>query len=167
MKARVTFAAALALMLVAVVPLLVRAASTSAITIVMTGPAISVDISVEPTEWEISGVRLNSSYARSFTLTNTGSVDVATSIAGTDAEGSGYEWVLDTSPGQNRYEIEYDVEGQGRDGNVTPEPAGFIEKLTDGESRDFSLTVKTPTTGDVPAAGEALEATVSIRAVAR
>jgi hypothetical protein len=166
MKARVTFAAALAFVLVTVVPLIARA-TTSTITIVMTGPAISVDISVEPTGWQISGVRLNSSYARSFTLTNTGTVEVETSIVGTNAEGSGYEWLLDTSPGQNRYEVEYDVEGPGQDGNVTLEATDFIERLTEGQSRDFSLTVKTPTAGDVPAAGEALEATVSISAVAR
>ena len=167
MKARVAFATAVALILATVIPLIARATSTSTITIVMAGPAVSVDITVEPAGWQISGVSLNSSYARDFTLTNTGTVDVETSIAGTDAVGSGYEWKLDTSPGQNQYEIQYEIDGPSGDGNVTLAPDAFIDRLREGAARDFSLTVRTPTGGGVPVAGEAVEATVTIRAVER
>ncbi len=156
---------ALAAVLAVAIPIMAQAASDATITITMSGPAVAINIEVEPAEWAIESVQLNSSYAKNFTLVNHGSVKVDTTIAGTDAEGSGYRWRLRTLPGNNMYEIEYDVEGPGGTGNVTTTPADFVQDLEEGESRDFSLTVKTPSSGDSPGGGEAIQAIVTIHAV--
>ena len=147
------------------IPITVQAANNATITITMSGPTVAIDIEVEPAEWAIDSVQLNSSYTKDFTLVNHSSVRVDTTIAGTDAEGSGYRWRLRGFPGNNAYEIEYDIEGFGGDGNVTTTPTDFVQDLEEGQSKDFSLTVKTPSSGDSPGGGEALQATVTIHAV--
>lgn len=161
-------AAAIALVLAAAVPAIVHATDdTATVTITMTGPAIAVDISAAPTGWEIRGVRLNASFSNSFTLSNVGSVTVDTTVAGTDATGPGFEWTLDTEPGDNQYEIEYDIDGPGGQGNVTTDPDDFVDGLAAGQSIDFGLTVKTPSAGDIPLGNESMQATVTIRAIER
>ncbi len=152
-------------LLAVAIPFVVRAANDATITITMSGPAVAIDIQVEPAEWEIESVQLNSSYTKDFTLLNRGSVRVDTTILGTDAEGTGYRWRLRTSPGNNTYEIEYDIDGFGGIGNVTTTPADFVQNLEKNHSMDFSLTVKTPTSGDSPGGGESIQAIVTIHAV--
>lgn len=147
------------------IPIVALAGSDATITITMSGPAVAIDIEVTPEEWQIEAVDLNSSYLKDFTLVNRGSVRVDTTIMGTDAEGAGYRWRLGTSPGNNRYEIEYDIGGAGGTGNVTTTPTDFVQNLNKNQSKRFSLTVKTPTSGDLPGAGESIEATVAIHAV--
>jgi hypothetical protein len=147
------------------IPIAARAANDATITITMSGPTVAIDIEVEPAEWSIESVQLNSSYTKDFTLVNHSSVRIDTTIAGTDAEGSGYRWRLRGFPGNNAYEIEYDIEGFGGDGNVTTTPTDFVQNLEQDQSKNFSLTVRTPSSGDSPGGGEALQAIVTIHAV--
>ena len=170
MKARIIAS----MLLVAVVMVLniaiAYAASNATITIKMAGPAVVidiVDISAAPASWEIKPVQLNSSYSKAFTLTNSGNVRVDTTIVGTDASGFGYHWVLDDHADNNQYIIEYDVEGETGTYNVVTTQADFVQNLAEGQSNNFLLTVKTPTSGDLPGAGEAMQATVTIHAVKR
>jgi hypothetical protein len=165
MKRKGLLPVVLVAVLAVAIPITVRAANDATITITMSGPAVAIDIEVEPAEWTIDSVRLNSSYTKDFTLVNHSSVRIDTTIAGTDAEGSGYRWRLRAFPGNNAYEIEYDIEGFGGDGNVTTTPTDFAQDLEEGQSKNFSLTVKTPSSGDSPRGGEALQATVTIHAV--
>ena len=156
---------ALAAVIVLSIPIVALAGSDATITITMSGPAVAIDIEVTPDEWQIDPVELNSSYLKDFTLINRGSVKVDTTIMGTNAEGTGYRWWLGTFPGYNQYEIEYDIEGAGGTGNVATAPTDFVQDLSKNQSKRFSLTVKTPTSGDSPGAGESIEATVTIHAV--
>ena len=165
MKIKGLLPVALAALLAMAIPLVALAGNDATITITMSGPSVAIDIEVEPAEWVIDSVQLNSSYANDFTLINRGSVRVDTTIAGTDAEGSGYRWRLRAFPGNNAYEIEYDIEGFGGTGNVSIIPTDFVQDLEEGQSKDFSLTVKTPSSGDSPGGGEAIQATVTIHAV--
>ncbi|HEY41509.1 MAG TPA: hypothetical protein G4O18_06580 [Dehalococcoidia bacterium] len=155
----------LAATLAVAVPIAAQAANDATITITMSGPTVAIDIEVEPAEWSIESVQLNSSYTKDFTLVNHSSVRVDTTIAGTDAEGSGHRWRLRGFPSNNAYEIEYDIEGPGGDGNITTTPTDFVQDLAQDQSKNFSLTVKTPSSGDSPGGGEALQATVTIHAV--
>jgi len=155
----------LAAVLAVAIPLVALANDDATITITMSGPAVAIDIEVEPAEWAIESVQLNSSYAKDFRLVNHGSVRVDTTIVGTDAEGSGYRWRLRAFSGNNMYEIEYDIEGFGGTGNVTMIPTDFVLDLEGGQSKNFSLTVKTPSSGDSPGGGEAIQAIVTIHAV--
>ncbi|HEY32150.1 MAG TPA: hypothetical protein G4O10_03480 [Dehalococcoidia bacterium] len=147
------------------IPIVALAGSNASITITMSGPSVAIDIEVTPAEWQIEAVGLNSSYLKDFTLVNRGSVRVDTTIMGTNAEGTGYRWELGTFPGYNQYEIEYDIEGFGGTGNVTTTPTSFVQDLNKNQSERFSLTVKTPTSGSSPGAGESIQATVTIHAV--
>ena len=156
---------ALVAILAVALPIVALANSDAVITITMSGPAVAIDIEVEPAEWEIEAVQLNSSYTKDFTLINRGSVRVDTTIVGTDAEGSGYRWQLCTLTGHNMYEIEFDIEGSGGTGNATLVPTDFVRDLEDSQSKNFSLTVKTPSSGDSPGGGEAIQAIVTIHAV--
>ena len=165
MKIRGLLPVVLVAVLALSIPIVALANNEATITITMSGPAVAIDIEVEPAEWEIESVQLNTSYIKDFTLINRGSVSVDTTIAGTDAEGSGYRWRLRTLPGNNIYEIEYDIEGIGGTGNVTTAPTDFVQDLGEDQSKDFSLTVKTPTSGDSPGGGEAVQAIVTIHAV--
>jgi hypothetical protein len=166
MKIKGLLPAALAALLAVAIPIVVRAnGSDTTITITISGPAVAIDIEVEPAEWAIESVQLNSSYTKDFTLVNRGSVRVDTTIAGTDAEGSGYRWQLGVFPGNNIYEIEYDIEGFGGTGNVTTTPTSFVQDLQKNHDKHFSLTVKTPLSGDSPGGGEAIQAIVTIHAV--
>jgi hypothetical protein len=113
MKTKGLLPVVLTAMLAVAIPLVARANNDATITITMSGPAVAIDIEVEPAEWAIESVQLNSSYAKDFTLVNRGSVKVDTTIAGTDAEGFGYRWRLRTFSGNNTYEIEYNIEGFG------------------------------------------------------
>jgi len=164
-KAKGLLLAALATIIALSIPIVALAGSSATITITMSGPSVAIDIEVTPTDWQISPVALNSSYLKDFTLVNRGSVKVDTTIMGTNAEGSGYEWWLSLFPGYNQYEIEYDIEGDGGTGNVTTIPTNFVQDLTKNHSRRFSLTVKTPTDGDAPGMGQSIQATVTIHAV--
>ena len=152
-------------MLAVALPMVALAHDDATITITMSGPAVAIGIEVEPAEWTIESVQLNSSYIKDFTLINLGSVRVDTTIAGTNAGGSGYRWILRAFPGDNMYEIEYDIEGSEGTGNVTTIPSDFMQDLEGGQSKKFSLTVKTPTSGDSPGGGEAVQAIVTIHAV--
>ena len=165
MKAKGLLLTALVALIALSIPIVALAGSDATITITMSGPAVAIDIEVTPAEWQIESVELNSSYLKDFTLVNRGSVKVDTTIMGTNAEGSGYRWWLGTFPSYNQYEIEYDVEGTGGTGNVTTNPTDFVQDLGKNQSKRFSLTVKTPTSGDSPGAGESIEATVTIHAV--
>lgn len=165
MKIKGLLPVALAALLAVVIPVVAQAKNDATITITMSGPAVAIDIEVEPAEWVIESVQLNSSYAKDFTLVNRGSVKVDTTIAGTDAEGSGYRWRLRTFPGNNSYEIEYDIEGFGGTGNVTTTPTDFMQDLEEGQSKSFSLTVKTPSSGESPGGGEAIQTIMTIHAV--
>ena len=168
MKARVIASMLLVTVLVVLNIAIAYAASDAAITITMSGPAVIidiVDISAAPASWEIKPVQLNSSYSKAFTLTNSGNVIVDTTIVGTDASGSGYHWVLNDNTGNNQYIIEYDVEGQAGTNNVVTTPVDFVQNLAEEQSKNFLLTVKTPTAGDLPGAGEAMQATITIHAV--
>lgn len=165
MKAKGLLLLALAAVIALSIPIVASAGSDATITITMSGPAVAIDIEVTPAEWQIDSVTLNSSYLKDFKLINRGSVKVDTTIVGTNAEGSGYRWWLSTSPGRNQYEIEYAIEGFGGAGNVTTSPTDFVQDLNKNQSKRFSLTVKTPTSGDAPGAGESIEATVTIHAV--
>ena len=156
---------ALAAVLAVAIPIVARANNDTTISFTMSGPAVAIDIEVEPAEWAIESVQINSSYAKNFTLVNRGSVKVDTTIAGTDAEGSGYRWQLGTFPGNNIYEIEYNIEGFGVTGNITTIPTSFVQDLKKDHSKNFSLTVKTPSSGDSPGGGEAIQAIVTIHAV--
>ena len=165
MKIKGLLPVALAAVLAVAIPIVVRAANDATITITMSGPVVAINIEAEPAEWAIESVQLNSSYAKNFTLVNRGSVKVDTTIAGTDAEGSGYRWQLGVFPGNNIYEIEYDIEGFGGMGNVTTTPTSFVQDLQKNHDKHFSLTVKTPSSGDSPGGGEAIQAIVTIHAV--
>jgi hypothetical protein len=165
MKIKGLLPVVLVAVLAAAVPVAARAGSDATITITMSGPSVAINIKVEPTEWEIDSVQLNSSYAKDFTLINCGSVRVDTTIVGTNAEGSGYSWQLGTVPGNNVYEIEYDIEGYGGTGNVTRTATSFVQDLQTNHSKEFSLTLKTPSSGDSPGGGESIQATVTIHAV--
>ena len=165
MKIKVFLPVALATMLAVALPIVALADNDATITITMSGPAVAIDIEVEPAEWAIESVQLNSSYAKDFTLVNRGSVKIDTTIVGTDAEGSGYRWRLRAFPGNNMYEIEYDIEGFGGTGNVTMIPTDFVQDLEEGHSKNFSLTVKTPSSGDSPGGGETIQAIVTIHVV--
>jgi len=164
-KAKGLLLTALVAVIALSIPIVALAGSDATITITMSGPAVAIDIEVTPAEWQIDAVELNSSYLKDFTLVNRGSVKVDTTIMGINAEGSGYRWRLGTSPGNNQYEIEYDIEGAGGTGNVTTTPADFVQDLNKNQSKRFSLTVKTPTSGDLPGAGESVQAIVTIHAV--
>jgi len=165
MKAKRLLPVALAAVVALSIVPVVLADEEATITITMSGPAVAIDIEVAPTEWEIRPVELNSSYTRDFTLSNTGSVEVDTTIVGTDAEGDGYRWRLSMSPGHNSYEIEFDIEGPVGPGNVSKTPTDFVTGLEEDDSKRFALTVKTPSSGDSPGGGETLQATVTIHAV--
>ncbi|UCB42399.1 MAG: hypothetical protein JSV77_08015 [Dehalococcoidales bacterium] len=165
MKVKGLLLTALAAMIALSIPIVALAGSDATITITMSGPSVAIDIEVTPAEWQIEAVELNSSYLKDFTLVNRGSVRVDTTIMGTNAEGNGYRWWLSTFPGNNMYEIEYDIEGFGGMGNVTTIPTEFVQDLYKNQSQHFSLTVKTPTSGGSPGAGESIQATVTIHAV--
>lgn len=168
MKARVIVPMLLVTAIMASNIAIAHAASNATITITMAGPAVVidiVDISAAPASWEIKPVQLNSSYSKAFTLTNSGNVRVDTTIVGTDASGSGYHWVLDDHTGNNQYIIEYNVEGQTGTYNVITTPVDFVQNLAVEQSKNFLLTVKTPTAGELPEAGEAMQATITIHAV--
>ena len=53
----------------------------------------------------------------------------------------------------------------GGTGNVTTTPTSFVQDLKKDHSKHFSLTVKTPSSGDSPGGGEAIQAIVTIHAV--
>ena len=165
MKVKALLLTALAALIALSIPIVALADDDATITITMSGPAVAIDIEVTPAEWQIEAVELNSSYLKDFTLVNRGSVRVDTTIMGTNAEGAGYRWRLGTYPGYNQYEIEYDIEGAGGMGNVTTTLTDFVQNLNRNQSERFSLTVKTPTSGDSPGAGESIQATVTIHAV--
>ena len=168
MKARIFLSVLLIAVLLVTNVLTAFAAEDATITITMAGPAVVVDIvdiSAAPPSWEIKPVGLNSSYSKAFTLTNGGNVRVDTTIVGTDASGAGYHWVLNDYAGNNQYVIEYVVEGQTGTGKIVTTPVNFIQDLQAEKSKNFLLTVKTPTAGDLPGAGQAMQATVTIHAV--
>jgi len=146
------------------------AATDATITITMSGPTAIiidvVDISAAPATWGIKPVNLNSSYSKVFTLSNNGNVRVDTTIVGTDASGSGYHWVLADYAADNQYAIEYTVEGQVGIFNVVTTPVDFVQNLDEGQSRNFLLLLRTPASGDIPGEGGAMQATVTIQAVA-
>ena len=135
MKARIIVSMLLVVVIVALNMGMVHAATDATITITMSGPTVIidiVDISAAPPTWEIKPVNLNSSYSKAFTLTNNGNVRVDTTIVGTDASGSGYHWELDDHIGENKYVIEYDVEGQTGTYNVVTSPVDFVQNLDEG-----------------------------------
>ena len=165
MKAKGFLFVALAAVIALSISIAALANDNATITINMSGPAVAIDIQVEPATWDIESVQLNSSYAKDFTLANRGSIRVDTTIVGTDAEGAGYHWSLGSLPGDNTYEIEYDIEGMGGTGNVITTPTDFVQNLRSDQSARFSLTIKTPSAGGAPGAGEAMRATVTIHAV--
>jgi len=170
MKARVIESVLLVTVIMVLNIAIAYAAEDTTITIKMAGPAVVidiVDISAGPVSWEIKPVQLNSSYSKAITLTNNGNVIVDTTIVGTDASGSGYHWALNDHTGNNQYIIEYDVEGQAGTYNVFTAPVDFVQRLEEEQSKNFLLTVKTPTAGDVPGADEMMQATVTIHAVER
>jgi len=168
MKARVIASMLLVAIIVALNIGMVYAATDATITITMSGPAVIIDIvaiSAAPATWEIKPVNLNTSYSKAFTLTNNGNVRVDTTIVGTDASGSGYQWVLADYADNNQYAIEYTAEGKVGTFNVVTTPVDFIEDLDEGQSTNFLLILKTPTTGDIPGINGTMQATVTIQAV--
>lgn len=154
--------------LVASVPVL-AADENATITITMEGPAVSIGIGVNSGTWTIPAVEANSTYSQTFTLTNNSNVTVDTTIKGTNATGSEYKWVLvnyaDTWPQSGAYAIVWSVE-ESEGSVVAFEARDFIQNLPAGNSQNFNLTIHTPPEGGVfPAAGESLQATVTISAV--
>ena len=167
MKARILLSVVLAAMLVVSIPVKAFAvgADDAQITIVMSGQGIAIDVSVLPATLQIQPVELNSSYCGGFTLTNNGSVGIDTTIVGTNATGDGYNWTLSTSPGNNVYAIEYNISEPGGQGNIITTPTDFVKGLRPDKSKNFKLTVKTPTSGNCPGLGESVQATVTIQAI--
>lgn len=161
-KAKILAVVFLAALVMTVTPAL-AAGDTTTLAISIAGPEISMNLGVSPAEWQVQAPSLNATHnSPTYTLTNNGNVLVDTTIVGTDATGTHGMWALNDTPSSDRFMLSWTATSSS--GVISKSQTDFLQVIPAGQSKDFSLQLKTPTSG-YKAAGDTLQVTVTIKAV--
>ena len=168
------------LALIPCLPALAAGDNTATVTITMTG-VNELSITLEPTEWPIGDVASDTEYETIppiewCTLTNTGNVNVDTSIVGEDAKWvdnpGAYKWTLssDGTNGEHIYGLWFRISGDTQRGYtlITKTESEFWPysdhpPLEPEKYKQFGLRLLTPT---VFHGGKEMKTTITISAVA-
>jgi len=161
-KAKILAMVFLAALVMTVTPALAAGDATT-LAISIQGPEISMNLEVSLAEWSIQAPSLSATHnSPTYTLTNNGNVLVDTTIVGTDAIGTYGMWELKDMPSSDYFTLSWTATSGS--GVISKSQTAFLQDIPAGQSKDFSLQLRTPTSG-YKAAGDTLQVTVTIKAV--